>query len=218
MSGIVLPNGVRRAVPGEARQAADIIAEAFRDDPFNRWLFGDFRAMRSVFRRFARDVYIRRAVAHVAGDAGAAFWTPPGINADLSAWGLMRLLAAVRWHGGRSAVARARIAGEAMAAAHPSAPHWYLFLIGTLPAARGSGMGKRLMAAVLDECDRTRVGAYLENSNPANTGFYLAHGFEARGALPLPDDAPPLIAMWRAPKSGGRSEAWAAGPTIGEDG
>ena len=207
MSGLVLPDGVRRAVPGEARQAADIVAEAFRDDPFNRWLFGDFRAMRAVFRSYARHVYTRGGVTHLAGQTGAALWMPPGGKDALGPLALLRLLGAVGWYGGRGAVRRARIAGDGMAAAHPREPHWYLFLIGTLPAARGTGVGKRLMRAVLDECDRSGTGAYLENSNPSNTGFYVAHGFDVRGPVPMPAEAPPLVAMWREPGGSRIAEA-----------
>ncbi|MEO0714891.1 MAG: GNAT family N-acetyltransferase, partial [Pseudomonadota bacterium] len=45
-------------------------------------------------------------------------------------------------------------------------------------ASRGKGVGKALLAPVLAACDRDGVPVYLENSNPANAGFYRAHGFE----------------------------------------
>src|SRR3546814_6205956 len=78
----------------------------------------------------------------------------------------------------RAAAARIRRTTEAMERHHPQFPHAYLFTIGVRPAARGKGMGGKLFRPVLDACDRAGVPAYLENSNPDNTSFYRAQGFE----------------------------------------
>ena len=39
---IELGEALVRAGPGDARRIGDITAEAFRNDPFNLWLFGKF--------------------------------------------------------------------------------------------------------------------------------------------------------------------------------
>ena len=54
---------------------------------------------------------------------------------------------------------------------------------------------------VLDACDRQGVPAYLENSNPANTGFYSACGFAPLGDPIHPEPgSPPLVPMVRQPR------------------
>ena len=42
---------------------------------------------------------------------------------------------------------------------------------------------------------------YLENSNPANTGFYMSHGFERMKLFEPGSGAPALEAMWREPRT-----------------
>lgn len=101
---------------------------------------------------------------------------------------------------GPRAVVRAIKTGTAMDAQHPEFPHAYLFSIGVRPSAQGKGLGRKLIQPMLDACDREGVRAYLENSNPANTGFYNSCGFEQFGAPIQPEpESPPLVPMLREP-------------------
>ena len=54
-------------------------------------------------------------------------------------------------------------------------------------------------AGTLDAADRAGVPCYLENSNPANTGFYRSRGFERMKLFEPRPGAPPMEAMWREP-------------------
>jgi ribosomal protein S18 acetylase RimI-like enzyme len=83
---------------------------------------------------------------------------------------------------------------------HPSEPHWYLEAIGTVPEARGRGIGPSVLTPVLERCDATGLPAYLESSNPRNISFYERHGFVAMPLFPLPDGCPPITPMWRDPR------------------
>ena len=49
---------------------------------------------------------------------------------------------------------------EQMASYHPSAPHWYLPLIGVDPAHQGKGHGDALMTYALQRCDHDHVAAF----------------------------------------------------------
>ncbi len=82
--------------------------------------------------------------------------------------------------------------------ARPSEPHWYLAVLGTSPDQQSRGLGGRVLAPMLERCDRTGVPAYLESSNPANVGFYRRHGFEATGRFVLDDDVL-VTPMFREP-------------------
>ena len=87
-----------------------------------------------------------------------------------------------------------------MARRKPKAPHVYLFTIGVARAARGKGLGRRLLAPVLAACDVAGLPAYLENSNPLNTPLYEGAGFRTLEVFAPAPGAPPLAAMWREPR------------------
>ncbi len=122
-----------------------------------------------------------------------------GVNANLSLPGMLRFALGQFRHGTKGAVKRAIKAGGIMDSHHPKTPHLYLFTIGTRQSARGSGLGKALLAPVLEACDREKLPCYLENSNPVNHSYYAMHGFERMEIFPCGEGGPPLEAMWRRP-------------------
>ena len=198
---IDLPETVRTATHADWRQLGDITAEAFFDDPVNKWIFGTNRAIQSTFRVLARDVYTKHGLCYLAGDGGATMWSLSDATRNPSTLGMLSLVAGLMRWGTKDAIKRAIGAGEVMDANHPHEPHMYLFSIATRKAARGKGVGKALIRPMLEACDRDGLPAYLENSNPDNTGFYMSNGFEHMKYLEVGPGAPPLQAMWRKPKA-----------------
>ena len=201
MPEIVLPAGMGKASPADWRQVGGIIAEAFSEDPVNLWIFGNPAPMPTVFSALAKGVYLPRGFCQLSGDAGATMWSHSSANRELSLVPTLALVASVIGKGSKGAVKRALGASDLMQKEHPKVPHLYLFAIGTRKAARGKGLGKALMAPVLEAADRDRLPCYLENSNPANTGFYRSHGFERMKLFEAGPGGPPLEAMWREPRS-----------------
>lgn len=198
---IQLPEGIRRTGLAEAQRIGDITAEAFREDPFNLWLFRNYAGIRALFVLQAKRVYGPRGYCYSAGDDGACMWMMPGGDNGFSTGDYLRFAANTLFASGPGAIGRGIKTGQAMEARHPQFPHAYLFSIGVRQRARGTGLGRRLIAPVLDACDRTGTRAYLENSNPANTGFYASCGFQVLGEPihPVPD-SPPLQPMIREPR------------------
>jgi ribosomal protein S18 acetylase RimI-like enzyme len=201
MPEITLPAGMGKASPADWRQVGGIIAEAFSEDPVNLWIFGNPGPMPTVFSALAKGVYLPRGFCQLSGDAGATMWSHSSANRELSLIPTLALVASAIGKGSKGAVKRALGASDLMQKEHPKAPHLYLFAIGTRKAARGKGLGKALMAPVLAAADRDRLPCYLENSNPANTGFYRSHGFERMKLFEAGPGGPPLEAMWREPRS-----------------
>src|SRR5262249_61319220 len=68
---------------------------------------------------------------------------------------------------------------------HPRTPHYYLFLLGVDPAAQGRGIGRALVAPILERCDRDGVAAYLETSAERNLALYRSLGFDVTGEIDL---------------------------------
>jgi GNAT superfamily N-acetyltransferase len=94
---------------------------------------------------------------------------------------------------------------EVVLRAHrPAAPHWFLATMGTRPERQRQGLGRAVLAPVLDELDRAGVAACLETSSTANVAFYSTLGFEPVAHLDrLPAGAPETWVMWRAAAPGG---------------
>ena len=198
---IALPQTQRRATAQDWRQLGDINGEAFADDPVNLWIFRKPQAIRSMFTVLAREIYVRHGHCYLAGDEGATMWLPPGAQAQPTNIGLMHFVLGQLASGTPGAIQRGMALSDLMAEWHPKEPHMYLFSIGTRKAARGKGLGKALFAPVLAACDRDNVPAYLENSNPMNSGFYGAHGFERLGLFEVGPGGPVMEPMWRAPQT-----------------
>jgi RimJ/RimL family protein N-acetyltransferase len=55
------------------------------------------------------------------------------------------------------------------------------------------------MAYALDRCDRDKVPAYLESSNPRNMSLYRRHGFEPIGSIRA-GSSPEIVPMVRRPR------------------
>jgi GNAT superfamily N-acetyltransferase len=150
------------------------------------------KRLRGLFTSLVEFGIRNGLVYQIASREGASIWFPPidnsGKNLDLAT-------DTSAWSGGR----RDAVLG-ALAEGRPSQPHHYLDAVGVVPKLRRQGAATALLAPMLARCDVERVGAYLENSDPANTHFYGEQGFEATGLLPMPAGAPAVVSMWRDPK------------------
>ena len=197
---IDLPPAMRRAARQDWRAVGEIIGEAFRDDPVNRYLFGTAEGVRSAMMVLAHHVYVPVGESSLLDDKGATMWLPPGAAPKFGPWPQIVFALGQLRHGKRGAMKRALHLASLMEKHHPGEPHMSLFAIGTTVAARGQGVGKALMRPMLDACDRTGTPAYLENSNPANHGFYTSFGFEKVAEFEVGPDGPPMAPMWREPK------------------
>lgn len=195
---------LRQAHQRDWKTVADITGEAFANDPVNQYVFGKKASIRSMFRVMAREMYVPAGLCHLHSAGGATMWMPPGVEAAPSQFGLLRFALGQLRYGTPGAIKRGMALSEVMQEWHPKDPHFYLFTIGTTSNARGKGVGKGLLAPVLAACDAAGMPVYLENSNPVNSGFYTALGFERMGTFNVDgDDSPVMEPMWREPTNRG---------------
>ena len=189
---------VRTLTPDGESAAVATIVLAFAADPMTRWTWPNpdqyLAAMPRMARAFGGRAFAHGSALATEGFTGVALWLPPGVEPDGE--GLSAVM--------QSTVAPAQLedgAGlfEQMAAYHPHEPHWYLPLIGVDPAHQGKGHGDALMSYALARCDRERVPAYLESTNPRNISLYRRHGFEPLGTIQA-GSSPPLVPMLRKPR------------------
>lgn len=181
----------------DAPLIAHITAQAFANDPFNQWVFGNVRGMNAAFLSMARHIYAPHGICHHIDGKAATMWMPAGGNASLPLRAMPTLAVNIVRRSGVAALRRALLTDAAMHAQKPTHPYLYLFTIGVVPSAQGRGLGHRLLAPMLRAADRAGLPTYLENSNPANHAFYAGHGFETQQIFHVRQDAPPLETMMR---------------------
>jgi ribosomal protein S18 acetylase RimI-like enzyme len=196
---------VRKATLADAPRLAQTLASAFQNDPVITWIFPDQHRRHAVLPAFMEFRLRNLAFPHdqvwmTTDGAAAAVWIPPPGRWQLPLPQRLRLLPAlVRFLGLRTASVLAGL--ERMEARHPRDPsHWYLFILGTEPAAQGRGLGSALLAHMLARVDADQMPAYLESSSERNLALYGRHGFEITSEVVIPG-GPRIWPMWREPRT-----------------
>jgi ribosomal protein S18 acetylase RimI-like enzyme len=202
-----MPTGssVRKATLADAPRLAQALASAFQDDPVIAWIFPDQQRRRRVLPAFMQFRLRKLAFLHdevwtTTGRAAAAVWLPPPGRWQLSGPQRLRLLPPlVRFLGLRTASVLAGL--ERMEERHPhDRSHWYLFILGTEPAAQGRGLGSALLDQMLARVDAEGMPAYLESSSERNLALYGRHGLEVTSEVVIPG-GPRIWPMWREPRT-----------------
>jgi GNAT superfamily N-acetyltransferase len=183
---------------------ADTLAQAFYDDPHFRWSIRDdakrMRKLKRGFATFIGRVWLRQDQGYTHERLiGAALWMPPD-TWHLGPLAQIGLLPAVVRDLGTD-TPRILRALAAIEKKHPRQPaHWYLPVIGVVPAWQGRGYGGALLDAVLKRCDVERAPAYLEAGTPRSRALYERNGFDTVEECRYAADGPPFWRMWREPK------------------
>jgi hypothetical protein len=190
----------------EIRRAANLLQQAFDDEPVQRWLYPvrPFRILASElwFRSILVSALADGRVQRMSDFSSVAVWLGPLAQSSRS----NRWTAALRTIdllAGRPARIRRELDRQ-LATARPRQAHWYLAAVATRVGCRGEGRGRAILAPVLSACDEQSVLAYLETSEPRSVPFYEALGFAVwssfsvcggpdvwtMGRLPLRTDGP----------------------------
>lgn len=194
--------GIRQIDRDDVASLAGVLARAFHEDPVGAWLFPDAtgrqRGLTRLFESEIQHVTLPHGECLTSRDGtGAALWLPPG-HWKVPPLTLTRLLPRFMGIFGRRLTLILRGLFE-VEKHHPSSDdHFYLPFIGVQPDHQGFGIGSSLLKPVLERCDQSRVGAYLEATCAANRRLYERHGFTVVREIQLPD-GPPVWPMWRSP-------------------
>jgi ribosomal protein S18 acetylase RimI-like enzyme len=198
---------IRPLTRAEAPLIADIITDAFDDDPLMLWIFGRASRARASYAAIARAIHLKVGFGDVAGgEEGGALWLPPGARDAAAGLPGLAIAARILAAGGLRSLWRARAASAAVLAHQPLEPHYYLYALGVRPAARRRGLGTALMAGPLARCDAEAVPACLESSKEENLPFYEGLGFRVTRAVAIPE-GPTVWLMRRAPRAQRREAA-----------
>ena len=230
------PNGaapeLRAAGPDDLDAVVDLLTGVFLDDPLMsaiaaaapepRAALGHLHRVELAAHYLAADPAVRAdsrvdlAVDAASGDPlGVALWDapsstdvvgplgpgnepPPGLDLDLlgGAWELC-------------------LADAAQCEAHrPAEPHWYLYMVAVAPAARGRGIGGRLLGHGLKRVDAEGLPAHLESTTPGSRRLYERFGFRQVAEL-AGSGLPVYWAMTRPARTGGPRGAESIGGPVG---
>ena len=222
------PNGaapeLRAAGPDDLDAVVDLLTGVFLDDPLMsaiaaaapepRAALGHLHRVELAAHYLAADPAVRAdsrvdlAVDAASGEPlGVALWDapsstdvvgplgpgsepPPGLDLDLlgGAWELC-------------------LADAAQCEAHrPAEPHWYLYMVAVAPAARGRGIGGRLLGHGLRRVDAEGLPAHLESTTPGSRRLYERFGFRQVAEL-AGSGLPVYWAMTRPARTGGHRGA-----------
>lgn len=192
---------LRAITPGDVGRAAEVLAEAFVDDPFSVWLFPANGLRERLVRSWTmqlRVVYMPKGHAYTTpGGEGVALWTPPPGLVRSSVREQLRLLFPyIRILGPRRLPAAAASFGV-IERAHPPEPHWYLSAIGVAPPLQRRGFGGALLRPMLERADAEGTLSYLETFRPENVPYYERFGFRVVGESDIPG-GPHMWSMSRA--------------------
>lgn len=211
---------LRAAGPGDLDAVVDLLTGVFLDDPLMsaiaaaapepRTALGHLHRVELAAHYLAADPTARAdsrvdLAVDAAGGAplGVALWDapssadvvgplgpgnelPPGLDLDLlgGAWELC-------------------LADAAQCEAHrPAEPHWYLYMVAVAPAARGRGIGGRLLGHGLKRVDAEGLPAHLESTTPGSRRLYERFGFRQVAEL-AGSGLPVYWAMTRPARTGG---------------
>jgi ribosomal protein S18 acetylase RimI-like enzyme len=173
------------ATPADRVPVVGSLVAAFTKDPVLRHLFPD----EGTYPRYAAAFFghlfdkrvAKRTVWTVAGGASVAIWEPPAKGEDTPQDVLADQLPA-------DVLARVRAYDDAIHAALPAGPYWYLGVLGTHPDHAGRRLGHAVMGEGLRRAAADGLPAVLETSNPANVEVYRRAGWEVVRSVtePLP--------------------------------
>ena len=191
------------ADPKQYPDAAASLTEAFLEDPVLSYLFEDEEYRPLLLSAF----FANRLASRVKTDRlllpsgyekfAAALWETPDKNSENDSSFSGAIAAAVTVLGEQWLSDRLVNLGP-LFEAKPETKHWYLSFIGTRPEARGKGLASTLITEITETCDKDKIPAYLESSNPENVALYEKHGFEVTGEVTL-KNGPIVPLMWREP-------------------
>jgi len=184
------------------------MARAFADDGMFTFVFPDPARRPTQLRRFFHGAVRYGRIAGTAlttpERAGAAIWLPPGHTGmsvvAMARGGMLAFPATLGPAAFRRFVAYTSWLDGQRRALVPD-PHWFLLALGVDPHRQRRGVGRSLMAPMLDDADRRGLPAYLETTDEENIAYYARSGFEVvRDAVP--DTAGPRTWLMLRPPEG----------------
>jgi len=194
--------------PNQMRDAGEVLARAFHDDPHWSWVL-PCESRRAQALPWFMEAWAKycckcgQAYTTAGKVEGAAFWIPPGRYPQNLVRMMLSGLMLVPLRFGPAGFARLMSGIACYERLHKrDVPprHWYLSTLGVDPPRQGQGIGGALLRPVLARADAEGLFCYLETEKEQNVRFYRRHGFEVAVEHDLPKGGPHFWTMRRKPQ------------------
>ena len=199
---------VTQLAPNQIREAGEVLARAFHDDPYWLWVLPG-ECKRAQVLPWFMETWMRCCrkcgQVHTTADsvAGVAAWMPPGKFQVSLVTMILAGMVFVPLKFGPAAFGRLMSSTNYVERLHKrDVPqrHWYLPTLGVDPPRQGQGVGSALIQTVLSRSDAEGLLCYLETETAGNVAFYQRHGFEVVVEDDLPRGGPHFWTMKREPQ------------------
>ena len=177
------------AARGDVSRLAAALGAAMADDPLWSWAIPTARAVRErrlalLYRGFLAASLARNDRVLMTEDRSAAgIFRAPGRREDT--WRDMLRMAPRSIAALRTGLPKLVRYDAACSDRAPTAPHWYLYVIGTHPAAQGKGAGSALVAVLAEVARAQGVPIALETESEQNVAWYAERGFDVTDEFTL---------------------------------
>jgi ribosomal protein S18 acetylase RimI-like enzyme len=175
----------RPLVLADVEQAAEVISQAFVDDPLCAFMLPFKRTRVKTLRKFFRaygEVYLQYQCGCGVGEPlkGVAFWMEPNkpdISVSIKSLGLFIPLLFTFYPIGFIRVTNVLKQIDNLQQKYAEEPHYFLDNIGVLPSERGKGISSRLIRPFLEKADKEKMIVYTDTVTRTNVALYEHFGF-----------------------------------------
>jgi GNAT superfamily N-acetyltransferase len=187
------------------RQGAQVLGNAFEDDPVSVAVYKNFtpeKRVRALTVDFSIEllVCIRKGYPIQVNENGRIVATaviyPPGAYPLPVLDQRLILLKSILGNGWYDIRGWLQWLNE-VDKNHPAEAHYYLEYLGVEPRYQGHGFGSGILKHLIAKADEQGVGCYLENANPRNVPIYQRFGFQIKAEKEI--IGIPTWFMWRPP-------------------
>ncbi len=173
-----------------ANRAASALTAAFAGDSFWRTIFVD-GVPPALWVAVVRAALVQGEVRASQDFAGAICTLGPctpfvTLRTDAAAGFPFSRLLVGRSMRERRAFLRASLALDKLHHRVLRAPHLYVLALGVVSARQGEGIGRALLASVIERAETRGCPVYLETQSAGTVGFYRRAGFAVAEEVSLP--------------------------------
>jgi len=176
----------RQLTLADVEPAAQVIAQAFVDDPLTSFML-PFKATRVKslvrFFRVYGEISIKNQRGFGVGEPlqGIAYWKFPNqdsMSISVKSLGKFLPILFTMYPIGYFRAKKILERIDTFHTKHANEPHFYLDNLGVLTSARGKGFSSKLIRPFLEMADTQKVIAYTDTVTESNVRLYEHFGFE----------------------------------------
>jgi ribosomal protein S18 acetylase RimI-like enzyme len=170
----------------DVEQAAQVISQAFADDPLCSFMLPRRKTRVKTLYKFFKpygEVFVKNNLGYGVGDPlqGVAYWIFPhqeSLSISFKSIGKFIPLLLTFYPIGYVRAKAVLRQIDFLHKKYAAEPHFYLDNLGVLPSARGRGWSSKLIRPFLEMADAQKVIAYTDTVTRSNVALYEHFGFQ----------------------------------------